>query len=149
MIAFKNLALQYLPNDAHCGFFRDATKKLAEAGSDVKNAVKPLDAELDRLYAMEADNMYRLRKSNITAAIAAANRRLSRSSHTPAMPVRPSRKCLSSPKTAASGWNSAKTSPSPAKTMSMPVPLPASFAEQALIRERKSLPSSSAETKYN
>ena len=76
MIAFKNLALQYLPNDAHCGFFRDATKKLAEAGSDVKNAVKPLDAELDRLYAMEADNMYRLRKSNITAAIAAANRRL-------------------------------------------------------------------------
>jgi hypothetical protein len=78
MTVFKTLALEALPNDAHCGFFGDATKKLASAGSDVKNAVKPLDAELDRLYAMEADNMYWLRKSELTAAIAAANRRLDR-----------------------------------------------------------------------
>ena len=78
MIAFENLAMEYLPNDTHCGFFGDATERLAAAGSDVKNAVEPLDTELYRLYAIELANMDWLRKSELTGFIAAANRRLDR-----------------------------------------------------------------------
>ena len=76
MIEFKTLALAALPNDAHFGFFGDATTRLAAAGSDVKDAVEPLDTELYRLYGIETDNMKWLRKSELTEAIAAADSRL-------------------------------------------------------------------------
>lgn len=76
MIKFKSLRFKSLPNDAHCGFFADATKALAEAGSDVKDVVEPLDKELDRLYVIENDNLKWYRKSTITAAIVVTNRRL-------------------------------------------------------------------------
>lgn len=76
MTKFNALLFKFLPNGAHYSFFKKATSELAKAGDDVKDAVEPLDTELNKWFAQETANMDWYRKSALTTAIADADHRL-------------------------------------------------------------------------
>ena len=76
MTKFHALLFRFLPNGSHYSFFERATSELAKAGDDVKDAVEPLDTELNKWFALETANMAWYRKSALTAAIADADHRL-------------------------------------------------------------------------
>ena len=57
MTKFHALLFRFLPNGSHYSFFERATSELAKAGDDVKDAVEPLDTELNKWFALETANM--------------------------------------------------------------------------------------------
>jgi hypothetical protein len=65
-----------LPNGAHFGFFDRATKEVAKAGVDVRSALGTLAGELNEWFAKETACFMWVRKSVLTADIAAAKRHL-------------------------------------------------------------------------
>ena len=76
MTKFHALSFKSLPNDIHYSFFEKVARELAKAGDDVKDAIEPLDVELNKWFAMETADMAWIRKSALTAAIADADHRL-------------------------------------------------------------------------
>ncbi|MDR0613235.1 MAG: DUF6261 family protein [Dysgonamonadaceae bacterium] len=76
MKQLKSLGLNNLPNDVHCNFMGTVVAEIANAGVDVKDAVNTYDTELIRLHEIELANMHWQRKSDLTAKITDANRRL-------------------------------------------------------------------------
>jgi hypothetical protein len=76
MKQFRNLIFNYLPNEAHFKFFDRATKAISLAGPSVQSALALLIPELNSWFAKETACIGWYRKSELTAAIAGANRHL-------------------------------------------------------------------------
>jgi hypothetical protein len=78
ILQIHTLLFSALPNDTHFEFFSKVKDELARAGEEVRNAVIRLMPEFNDWFAMEQDNLEWIRKSNLTAEIAAADRTLDR-----------------------------------------------------------------------
>jgi hypothetical protein len=76
MIKFTVLLFRVLPNEAHYSFFERVTKEIAKAGPSVQSTLGPLVAELNDWFTKETACVEWYSKSNLTAAIAGADRRL-------------------------------------------------------------------------
>ncbi|MDR1341062.1 MAG: DUF6261 family protein [Prevotellaceae bacterium] len=76
MKQFKNLIFSYLPNEAHFRFFDRATRAVSLAGTSVQSALAFLIPELNSWFVKETACIEWYRKSELTAAIAEADRHL-------------------------------------------------------------------------
>jgi hypothetical protein len=73
MEKINSLYFKFLPNDVHCGFFKDVSFEINHSGAVILNALGSLTDELSELLIKEQACEMWIRKSTFTASIVKAN----------------------------------------------------------------------------